>query len=296
MRPFASICFAAGILFSSFSFALAQSVDNTFSIEELRPGIYRTQSNLHFGAVIEGKDALLVFDTVNAEFSEWLKNELNKRFDKPVKYVVYSHSHFDHVSGGEVFEDSNPIYISHRLTKQSFEYFGTKTRLPGITFDEEMHVDVGGVDVQLNYWGPNNGVGSISLFVPEKKFISVIDWALADRVGFKNMPGYDFAGMIDSLHGIDALDWDLIAPGHAGTGTKDDVRLFRRYIETILAGVRDGFKAKKSEDEIVAETMARLNQEPAFKARLKNYDDWAEGNVRAAYAQIADIEILLFQH
>ncbi|WP_299508478.1 MBL fold metallo-hydrolase [uncultured Roseobacter sp.] len=294
MKLFASIYFAAGVLLTPISFAIAQSTDDVFNIEELRPGIFRTQYNFHFGVVIEGEDSLLVFDTVNAEFSEWLKNELNERFNKPVKYVVYSHSHSDHVSGGEVFEDSDPIYISHRLTKQSFEHFGTRTRIPDFTFEEALQLDVGGVNVHLQHWGPNNGVGSISLFVPEQKFISVIDWALADRVGFQSMPGYDFEGMINSLRGIDALDWDLIAPGHAGTGTKEDVRLFRRYIETIVTGVRDGFKAKKSEEEIIADTMARLDAEPAFRARLQNYDDWAEDNVRAAFNQIADVEILLF--
>jgi glyoxylase-like metal-dependent hydrolase (beta-lactamase superfamily II) len=40
------------------------------------------------------------------EFATWLKGEFASRFGVPVKYVVYSHYHWDHASGGEVFADT----------------------------------------------------------------------------------------------------------------------------------------------------------------------------------------------
>ena len=45
-------------------------------------------------------------DPINRDFSTWLRGELEERFDQPVRYVLYSHSDFDHASGGEVFADT----------------------------------------------------------------------------------------------------------------------------------------------------------------------------------------------
>ncbi len=292
MKPFIITLFLVLGSILPFSLVYAEEKKPTYSIQQLKPGIYRTQSDFHFGVVLEGKDSLLVFDTINKGFSTWLKKELKARFNKPVKYVVYSHSHADHVEGGQVFEKDNPIYISHRRAKQVFEILGVDTRLPNITFDKAMQVDLDGLSVHLQYWGANNGSGSISLYVPQKKFFSAVDWVLADRVGFKTMRGYDFNGLIHSLKEIDKLDWDMVAPGHSGVGTKEGVRLYRRYMETIRDNVLNGFRAKQSKAEIIATTKAKLDQEPAFRERLKMYDEWVEDNIRGAYNQLGNVESL----
>ena len=44
-----------------------------------------------------------MMDPINREYATWLRAELDARFGVPVRYVVYSHSHWDHGSGGEVF-------------------------------------------------------------------------------------------------------------------------------------------------------------------------------------------------
>ena len=57
-------------------------------------------------------DGIIVTDPINAEVANWLKGELKRRFNKPVKYLIYSHHHEDHISGGEVFSDT-AIVIAH---------------------------------------------------------------------------------------------------------------------------------------------------------------------------------------
>ena len=41
--------------------------------------------------------------------------------DKPVKYVIYSHHHFDHVAGGKALKDAGAIFIAHRRAKERLE-------------------------------------------------------------------------------------------------------------------------------------------------------------------------------
>src|ERR1035438_170550 len=48
-------------------------------------------------------EGIVLVEPIGTEFATWLKGELNSRFHVPVKYVIYSHSHWDHASGGAVY-------------------------------------------------------------------------------------------------------------------------------------------------------------------------------------------------
>lgn len=264
-----------------------------YDIKEIKPNIYRTQQGPYYGIVLEGKNSLLVFDTFNEHFSQWLDTELQKRFpNKPVQYVVYSHNHPDHVSGGHVFAHHNPTYISHTLAKESMQRMAVPTRYASITFDHALHIDFDGMEVELSYWGENDGWGSISMFIPSRKFIAAVDWVLIDRVSYMHSKRYNIDGMIRSLYAIDKLDWDLISPGHASTGTKEAMRNFRNYLETIRSGVIKGINAQRDEEEIIKDVMAELRNHENFTS-LKMFDEWAAMNVRGVYKQIAEVEGIL---
>ncbi|HEU4620554.1 MAG TPA: MBL fold metallo-hydrolase [Gammaproteobacteria bacterium] len=51
-------------------------------------------------------------DPIGVDFARWLKSELDARFGVPVRYVVYSHSHFDHAQGGRAFADT-AVFVGH---------------------------------------------------------------------------------------------------------------------------------------------------------------------------------------
>ncbi len=51
-------------------------------------------------------EGIILTDPINPGFATWLKSELDSRFGVPVRYVLYSHHHGDHASGGDVFANS----------------------------------------------------------------------------------------------------------------------------------------------------------------------------------------------
>jgi glyoxylase-like metal-dependent hydrolase (beta-lactamase superfamily II) len=64
-------------------------------------------------------------DPINAEAAQWLKAEFLGRFNRPVKYLIYSHDHADHTSGGEVFADTAVVVAqenAERLFARPQEY------------------------------------------------------------------------------------------------------------------------------------------------------------------------------
>ncbi len=63
---------------------------------------------------------VILGDPIRADFAEWLKAELNERFDAQVEYVLYSHHHPDHASGGSVFADT-ATFVAHENMATSLE-------------------------------------------------------------------------------------------------------------------------------------------------------------------------------
>jgi glyoxylase-like metal-dependent hydrolase (beta-lactamase superfamily II) len=77
------------------------------AITQVKGDVYRASNGGWYVAILDTPDGLLLVDTINVQFSTWLKEELAKKFPgKQVKYVIYSHSHWDHSEGGTVFADT----------------------------------------------------------------------------------------------------------------------------------------------------------------------------------------------
>jgi glyoxylase-like metal-dependent hydrolase (beta-lactamase superfamily II) len=72
-------------------------------------------------------------DTLNTNFATWLRAELEQRFPGvPVRYVVYSHSHWDHAEGGAVFADT-ATFIAHQQMLVNMD--GRYPHMPGDMID-----------------------------------------------------------------------------------------------------------------------------------------------------------------
>jgi len=57
-------------------------------------------------------EGVILADPIRADFAAWLKTEIDERFDAQVEYVLYSHHHPDHASGGSVFADT-ATFVAH---------------------------------------------------------------------------------------------------------------------------------------------------------------------------------------
>jgi glyoxylase-like metal-dependent hydrolase (beta-lactamase superfamily II) len=77
-------------------------------ITNVKGDVYRASNNNGwYVGILDTPDGLLLVDTLNVEFAKWLKEELAKKFPgKQVKYVILSHSHWDHTEGGKIFADT----------------------------------------------------------------------------------------------------------------------------------------------------------------------------------------------
>jgi glyoxylase-like metal-dependent hydrolase (beta-lactamase superfamily II) len=97
------LCFATAAVLAGGALAQQEPVR---AIEHVTGDLYRAQNNQHFTVFLVTPEGIMLSDPINTQFAEWLKGELGERFDVPVRYVLYSHHHWDHASGGAVFADT----------------------------------------------------------------------------------------------------------------------------------------------------------------------------------------------
>lgn len=254
-------------------------------ITDLGNGIYRFQNDTHFSIFIVGKQSVLLTDPINADAAKWLRAQIKSRFGPlPVKYVIYSHNHGDHVFGGEVFREENTTVVAQEKAAEDLKRNQAPTALPNLTFADTLCLDFEGRKIHLAYHGPNNGTGSISLFVPDAKFLFVVDWIVLKRFPWREMYYYDLDGMIASIREVMKLDFKRVAPGHSVVGTKNDVAEFLGYLEDLRSEVLKGMNEKKS----LKDLQDQIPNLPRFKKYLHyaSVEDFPL-NIKGAYEQLS---------
>jgi len=108
-----SVIFLAVLVLASESFGQMPELRRSsptavpqWSIEHISGGAYRATANNSGTVFVVTPEGIILADPLNPEFATWLKGEFEARFGVPVRYVVYSHHHWDHASGGDVFADT----------------------------------------------------------------------------------------------------------------------------------------------------------------------------------------------
>ena len=100
------------------------------TIAQVRGSIYRAGNGNFWSLFVVTDAGIVLVDPINPDFAAWLKGELARRFPgKPVRYIVYSHSHWDHIEGAAVFADSQPHVVAQAGVLKNMD--GRFPHMPG---------------------------------------------------------------------------------------------------------------------------------------------------------------------
>jgi len=227
----------------------AYAQQGTREITKVAGDLYRFQNSFHVGVFLVTPEGVIATDPINAAAATWLKDEITKRFDQPVKYVVYSHHHQDHAAGGEVYGD-DVVFVGHANVPKNLTGAHARVRVPDITFQDRMTLTLGGKSVELIYTGPNHSDDMIVMHFPDERALFAVDFILVKRLPFRTLSGAAIPGWIDSIKAVEAMDFDILVPGHGAVGTKAAAADHRQYFEDLVAAVQDGMNAGKSLDAL----------------------------------------------
>ena len=204
--------------------------------------------------------------------------EIRKVSPAPIKYVVYSHHHYDHIAGGRPFKDLGATFIAHKNAKMRLEALrNPDVVIPDVTVDNQHVIELGGTRLELYYVGRNHSDNSLVMLLPKEKLLFAVDFIPIETVQFRDLPDGYLPDWFDSLDRVLALDWDRMIPGHpyAGgrLGTKDDVRALRQYMTDLSDAVRVAANQGKCFDTAMKEIKL-----PKYE-KWGNYDAFLAGNI-----------------
>ncbi|MGI1669750.1 MAG: MBL fold metallo-hydrolase [Neptuniibacter sp.] len=253
-----------------------------YRIENITGNIYRFVDDRHRSVFAVTSEGIIVTDPLNPKAAKWLNKKLKQRFDKPVKYIIYSHNHSDHIYGAAEFDDPGITIISHHLTQQDIIRTRTRTLTPERTFTDAMTVELGDTQLELRYHGPNDGRGSISMLFKPEKVLFVVDWIVVGRMPWQRLWSYDIRGMINSTEEVLELDFDYFVGGHAEIGNKADVANYLNYLQQLENAVIDGIHN--------AQTLEQIQEQvhlPEYQ-HLPFYKQWLHLNVAGVYERLME--------
>ena len=178
--------------------------------------------------------------------------EIRKITNVPIRYVIYSHSHFDHIAGGQPFKDLGAVFVAHRNAKARIAALKpADVVVPDEEVDEKREITLGDTTLELNYVGKNHSDSTLVMRLPKEKIIFTVDWIPIQGVQFRGMADTYVPEIEEGLKRVIAMDWETLIPGHPGpggkqTGTKENAREQLAYLQDLSAAVKHAVNDNKS--------------------------------------------------
>ncbi len=196
-------------------------------------------------------------------------DEIKKVTSQPIKYLIYSHHHYDHIAGGKAFKDAGARVIAHERAKERLAVLkDPHTVMPDETVsDKGRTITLGGTKLELKYVGLNHSDSTLVMRLPKEKIIFVVDLIPVASVPGRGMIDFYPLESEDSIKRIIAMDWERLIPGHPGPGgklgTKEDARNLLTFLQDASSEVQKAAREGKCWDTAEKEL------------KLPKYENWA---------------------
>jgi quinoprotein relay system zinc metallohydrolase 2 len=279
------------------------------SLTEVAPGVFVHQgrhalfapdnagdiANITF---IVGKDAAAVVDTGgSARVGREAREALKAITDKPIRYVINTHMHPDHVFGNAAFEEDKPEFVAHHkmargLAARAERYLtvnrglmgeaafdGTKIIGPQRAVMDALELDLGGRVLTLKARPTAHTDNDLTVFDSSTGTLVMGDLLFSGHVPTLDGSISGWLNLIAALHAEKA---DRVVPGHgpASMAWPEAMVPLERYLRTIADDVRSMLKSGKTIAD--ATKTAGLTEKDAWLL----FDDFHARNVTAAFAEL----------
>jgi glyoxylase-like metal-dependent hydrolase (beta-lactamase superfamily II) len=200
--------------------------------------------------------------------------------DQPVRYLIYSHDHADHATGGAVFADT-ATFVSHRDAVEKIAALNDpNTPVPQLAFTDALMLELGGKTVELYFTGRNHSDNSIVLLYPDRRLLFAVDFIPVNSLPYQTLPDAYPDEWIASLQWVeDNLDFDTLVIGHPPvSGTKENVGQVRQYLTDLMAAVRSAQEQGLADNSPEMVDAVRTALEPSY-GEWNNFEEWLPMNV-----------------
>jgi quinoprotein relay system zinc metallohydrolase 2 len=246
---------------------------------------------------IVGNDAVAVIDTGGSvREGRQLLAAIRRHTDKPIRYVINTHAHPDHLFGNAAFEQAGTSFVGARNLPRALATRGPyyieafrqimgaelidEVRLvsPSVLVDDKLTLDLGGRSLLLQAWPPAHSDCDLTVYDEQTRTLLAGDLVFVTHVPVMDGSLHGWLGLLDKLA---ALPAQRVIPGHGPVGNwpsaLDDER---RYLDTLAADIR----------RMIAEgrpiTEAANSAAAAERSKWQLFDDYNARNATAAFSEM----------
>lgn len=235
----------------------------------------------YFSMFIVTSDGVIAIESVDSGHATAMVEAIEKVTNQPIKYLLHSHNHWDHASGGQVFKDAGATTIAH---VEAYEWMKANTGRDMAIPDESWggsrkNITLGETTVELHYLGMNHGLGMTVFLIPEQKIAYIADLVTPNRVLMSVVPDFNIKEWERSIEDVLELDFDKAIYSHNENsnalegGDKQDAKDNLQFIRDIRAGIYAEFQ--KGTNAYAIPSLLKL---PKYQ-NWAMYDEWLSMNV-----------------
>merc|ERR1712106_341567 len=255
----------------------ASSVVGQGKTEQITDGVYAfnlgDQELPYTSMFVVTGDGVMVVDPIKSESARAMVQEIRKVTNEPIRYVFYSHDHWDHTSGGQVFKNEGAEIIAHTDANEWIKSHTGPDQIPADSAwsGSQKQYSLGRFTMELSQFGPSHGNG-MTIFVVDSspRVAYVADLAAVKSTGPVYLPEFDTKGWENTLEKTLDLDFELALFTHSPPqgGNKQDLADHLGYVKDIKNGVLSEL-AKGVNPFAIPQTL-----------KLDKYKDWAGYNTQ----------------
>ena len=277
-----------------------------YAVKNVGGGVYVISDNGWQSAFLVTDEGVIVFDAP-ASFGKSIPAEIAKITDMPIKILVYSHIHKDHIGGSAAFKNIKGLQVVALESVADFlkEMNDPDRLLPNVTFKSTKTIALGGKTVELSRHFYHSHEGDLFIYVPQAKFLMAIDCVTS---GYAPFQGFDittnFHEYLKVFDELLAYDFDTFVGGHlTDIGTREDVEITKEFTYDVYKTVKR-IHNNMNQPAVVSEAAAIIGPDnefllfkglldkvsydaikelqPRWIDRLAGVDVWLESHVRTA--------------
>jgi glyoxylase-like metal-dependent hydrolase (beta-lactamase superfamily II) len=270
----------------------AQPADfmNSYDTEKIGDGLYTFRYGPYRNIFLVSEAGVIATDPLNARAARALRTEIARLTDHPVKYVAYSHSHWDHVPGGQVFKAEGAEFVAQEECLENLRLWPNPEVVPpDITFTDRYKISLGDSELELFHFGPSHDTCLSVMIARPANVLFVVDivnppsgWHLEWNPTLPDTHIYNLVPYLEAVETLVAKEGvETIVGGHIALGRDGNGRPFvqpatgpvtaiterRLFWQTIIGAVEQEIQ-KGTYAEFVA---ARLDRSE-LDAKLGRYN------------------------